>query len=198
MPGSPAVTRWLWVRHAPTDPDGRIIGRTDLPILEPEGESLVRAATLLRSADVLLCSPMDRCRRTAELLRAVGSGMPDPIFDDRLMEQDFGAWEGRRYADVAAWDDLPLRDMAALRPPGGESFLDLVARVRDAVADNGSRFAGRAIAVMSHAGVIRAATAIALEMPPHRGLSLGIVPLSVTGLTDHGDGGWAVDFVNRT
>ena len=52
-----AVTRWLWVRHAPTNPDGRIIGRTDLPALEPEGESLIRAAAMLQGADVLLCQP---------------------------------------------------------------------------------------------------------------------------------------------
>ena len=132
-----------------------------------------------------------------DLLRAVSPALPDPIHDDGLMEQDFGSWEGQRYSDVAAWDGLDLTGIAALRPPGGESFTDLTERVRGVVADAGARFAGHNIAVIAHAGVIRAAVALALDMPPHRGLSLSVAPLSVTALTDHGDGGWAADFVNR-
>ena len=78
------------------------------------------------------------------------------------------------------------------------SFLDLIERTKRVTARAGAQFNGQTIAVIAHAGVIRAAVALALDMPPHRGLSLCIDPLSVTSLTDHGDGGWAVDHVNRT
>jgi len=192
-----SVTRWLWVRHAPTDPDGRIIGHTDIPALEPDSESLIRTAVMLQGADVVMCSPLSRCRTTVEALRNISPTLPAALFDDGLKEQHFGAWEGRPYSAVGAWDGLDLQAMAALTPPEGESFLALIKRTQGVIARTGARFSGKTIAVVAHAGVIRAAVALALEMPPHRGLSLCIDPLSVTSLTDHGDGGWAVDHVNR-
>ena len=193
-----SVTRWLWVRHAPTNPDGRIIGQTDIPALEPDSDSLIRTAAMLQGADVVLCSPLTRCRTTAGMLRKVSPALQAPVFDGTLMEQHFGAWEGQPYSAVGAWDGLDLRGMAALTPPEGESFLDLVERVRGALPRIGAQFSGPTIAVIAHAGVIRAAVTLALDMPAHRGLSICIDPLSVTSLTDQGDSGWAVDHVNRT
>lgn len=192
------MTRWLWVRHAPTDPGGRIIGHTDIPALEPDSDSLTRTAAMLQIADVVLCSPLARCHSTVERLRSINPALPAPLFDDGLKEQHFGAWEGRPYSAVSAWDGLDLRAMADLTPPEGESFLDLIERTKRVTARAGAQFSGQTIAVIAHAGVIRAAVTLALDMPPHRGLSLCIDPLSVTSLTDHGDGGWAVDHVNRT
>lgn len=191
-------TRWLWVRHAPTDPGGRIIGHTDIPALEPDSESLIRAAVMLQGADVVLCSPLTRCHTTAGMLRKASPALPPPLFEAGLKEQDFGAWEGHPYSAVDAWNGLDLKAMADLTPPEGESFLDLIERTRQVTARAGAQFSGQTIAVIAHAGVIRAAVVLALDMPPHRGLSLCIDPLSVTSLTDHGDGGWAVDHVNRT
>ncbi|WP_281019770.1 MULTISPECIES: histidine phosphatase family protein [unclassified Minwuia] len=193
-----SVTRWLWVRHAPTDPDGRIIGHTDIPALEPDSESLIRTAAMLQVAGVVLCSPLSRCRTTVETLRGISPALPAPLFDDELKEQHFGTWEGKPYSAVSAWNGLDLKAMAALRPPEGESFLDLIERTNRVISRAGGRFGGQTVAVIAHAGVIRAAVTLALGIPPHRGLSLCIDPLSVTSLTDHGDGGWAVDHVNRT
>lgn len=192
------MTRWLWVRHAPTDPGGRIIGHTDIPALEPDSVSLTRTAVMLQGADVVLCSPLARCRTTVEMLRKASPALPHPMFEAGLKEQHFGAWEGHPYSTVDAWDGLDLKAMADLIPPEGESFLDLIERTKRVIARAGAQFSGQTIAVIAHAGVIRAAVALALDVPPHRGLSLCIDPLSVTSLTDHGDGGWAVDHVNRT
>lgn len=100
----------------------------------------------------LLSSPARRCRGLAEALRAhVGDGAAR--CDPRLREMDFGAWEGQR------WDALPraaldrwAADVAGFRPPGGESFRDLVARVDDCL-----RTLDRPHLIVAHAGVIRAA-----------------------------------------
>lgn len=172
-------------------------GQTDIPALQPDAESISRTATMLRGTNAVLCSPLSRCRSTLALLRAASPDLPEPVFRDDLIEQGFGAWEGRPYAEIGAWNGLDLSAMAALRAPGGESFLDLVERVRDLIARESVRHAGDTIAVIAHAGVIRAAVTLALDMPPHRGLSLVIDPLSVTAISDHGAGGWAVDHVNR-
>lgn len=191
------VTRWLWVRHAPTDPAGHIVGRTDIPIIPPETEQVARTANLLHAADVVLCSPLARCRTTLDLLRHQQPTLPAASYHDDLMEQHFGTWEGMAQAAIDAWDGLDLAAMADLRPPEGECFRDVVTRVETLVRRLGAEHEGRTIAVMAHAGVIRAAAVLALDIPAPRGLSLAVTPLSVTALSDHGTGGWGVDYINR-
>lgn len=91
-------------------------------------------------------SPLQRCRTLAEALH------PAPQIDARLMELNFGAWEGRPWdsvprAELDAW----AADVAGYAPPGGESPRQLQARVLDFVAGLG---AGEHVLV-THAGVIR-------------------------------------------
>ncbi len=191
------VTRWLWVRHGPTDPGGLVVGRTDIPVLPPDPARLAGPAALLREAEVVFCSPLSRCRVTLDLLRDHCPSLPAASLHDDLMEQHFGAWEGLSHAAVDAWNGLDLSAMADLRPPEGESFRDVVARIGALVTRLGEAHRDQTIAVVAHEGVIRAATALALDLPLHRWLSIAINPLSVTALSDHGDGGWGVDYVNR-
>ena len=91
-------------------------------------------------------SPLQRCRTLAEALH------PAPQIDARLMELNFGAWEGRPWdavprAELDAW----AADVAGYASPGGESPRQLQARVLDFVAGLG---AGEHVLV-THAGVIR-------------------------------------------
>lgn len=93
-------------------------------------------------------SPALRCVAVAEAL-----GGPFQC-DARLLELDFGDWEG------VAWDDVPrdALDRWAERPaefaaPGGESVAALAARVRSFHDD--LRRTGADSIVMSHGGVLR-------------------------------------------
>ena len=113
--------------------------------MSPAGEAQIRElAARLRprvTPDAIYCSDLSRSRRTAELL-ANGSAIPIRV-RPALREIDMGDWQGlsrrevaeRRPADYAARG----RDIANFRPPGGESFADLAARVlpcwRDIVED---------------------------------------------------------------
>ena len=88
------------------------------------------------------------------------------MVDDRLCELDFGAWEGR------AWDDLPRDGLDAWcmdyvhgRPPAGESFAELAARVLSFAADIVARHRGRCVLAVTHAGVIRALVARGRGIP---------------------------------
>lgn len=193
-----AATRWLWLRHAPIAAEGRIVGRSELAAELGDGAALAGAASALETATVLLTSPLRRCRETAEALRAARPSLPRPVAIDDLAEQDFGVWEGRRYDEVAAFEGLDMAALAALRPPHGESFEDVVARFRGAAARLAARHAGETLALVAHAGVIRAALALALDLPPHRALAFAVAPLALTVLVDHGSGGWAVECVNRS
>ena len=59
-----------------------------------------------------------------------------------------------------------FRSPAAERAPGGESFVDLVARVSAAIADLTETNAGRDIIAVTHGGTIRAALGVALGLSP--------------------------------
>lgn len=120
-------------RHpTPLVKPGTCYGRLDLPLAETGCAEMVAMAGVLagESWTEVVSSRLSRCRIAADFLGAV---LHCPVvLDDRLLELDFGAWEG------LAWDDVPrtaLDDWAALpwgfTPPGGESTAALVARVRD-------------------------------------------------------------------
>ena len=95
-----------FARHGQTAPnrDGLVLGRAD-PELTEEGH---RQAALLAAAlggepvTAILTSPLLRARQTAE---AVGEACGVPVVvDERLVEIDWGAWEGRPTGSLAVAD----------------------------------------------------------------------------------------------
>jgi alpha-ribazole phosphatase len=81
---------------------------------------------------------------------------------------------------------------ASNAPPGGESFVDQIART---IAGLASFPAGDVVLVV-HSGTIRAALAIALDLTPEAALRFAIDPLSLTRI-DRLDNGWRVVAVNQ-
>jgi len=151
------------LRHGPTawNAQGRIQGRTDIPLSE-EGLMQVRGLLppLSFEAARAYASPMQRARQTAEAL-----GFIDPILDPRLMEQNWGQWEGLSRAEILARDGKDAFTRAGhgleFRPPEGESTEELHARVASFLKDV-ARAERDAIAV-AHLGVLRAAYTLASD-----------------------------------
>ena len=149
------------LRHGPTEWNaaGRIQGHTDIPLSEA-GLALMDARRLPFSFPRVFASPMLRARQTALAL-----GLADPVMDGRLMEQNWGAWEGLTRAEILARDGEDAFVKAgsergeAFRPGGGESTGELHARVAAFLKDI-ARQDGDAIAV-AHLGVLRAAYTLA-------------------------------------
>ena len=83
------------------------------------------------------------------------------------------------------------KSAASNRPPGGESFVDQIARASAGLA---ALPAGEAILVV-HSGTIRAVLAIALDLAPEQALRFVIDPLSLTRVDRLADG-WRVVAVN--
>jgi len=147
------VTRIALIRHFPTDwnREARLQGRADRP-LTPEGRA--RLAGLRLPAPwrgmPILASPLSRARETAEALAEGRAVRLDPA----LVEQDWGAWEGRRAADLMAEPGsgfVPTHRLGwTERPPGGETQAELWDRVRPVLAG----LAGPAVLVL-HKGVMR-------------------------------------------
>lgn len=140
------------VRHPrPEVPAGHCYGRSDLAANEADVERVLAALANqgLPGAMPVYASPLVRSAVLAQRLS------PAPAFDARLAEMDFGAWEMR------SWDDIPRSEIDAwsadllhYRPGGGESVMDVAARVAGFDAD--IRGAGHAQAlVICHAGAMR-------------------------------------------
>jgi 2,3-bisphosphoglycerate-dependent phosphoglycerate mutase len=91
----------------------------------------------------------------AETARIAFGGRSLPILHDwRLRDVDLGELTGRPLADVEA-----VRERYVYDPfPGGESYVDVVARVRSALADVGSRCRDQRVVLVAHP-----ATKIALD-----------------------------------
>ncbi|HEX4028308.1 MAG TPA: histidine phosphatase family protein [Rhizomicrobium sp.] len=149
------------LRHGPTEWNaaGRIQGHTDIPLSET-GYAQMAALSLPFSFPRIYASPMLRARQTAQAL-----GLADPVLDARLMEQNWGAWEGLTRAEILsrhgedAFAKAGSERGEAFRPGGGESTGELHARVTDFLKDV-AREDGDAIMV-AHLGVLRAAYTLA-------------------------------------
>jgi alpha-ribazole phosphatase len=132
-------------------------------------------------------------RRTLDTARALGI---DPLLVPEFSEQDFGAWTGQRHDDLAAAGGEAYAqfwsDPACSRPPGGESFEDQIARVRQGL----HRIEAGPATLVVHSGTIRAALSIALDLAPQAGLRFVIDPLSLTRVDRLADG-WRVVSVNQ-
>lgn len=123
------------------------------------------------------------------LATAQAAGFADDAIErtNALAEADFGAWQARRLVDVAretpdalaAWTRDP-----AFRPPGGESFDDVRARVGAWLDAPASRVSSpdATVVAFTHASVIRAAILHALDAPSAGFRAIEIAPLAVTVL----------------
>jgi probable phosphoglycerate mutase len=163
------------VRHAPSDWSGRrYSGRGSDPPLGAAGRAIARdvarsLAPSLPGAIGLVSSPLRRATETAEAIAsALGRPGSDVELDPRWAEVDVGVAAGRTFDELAADEpDLAARLAAgetAIDWPGGETDAAFTARVAAAWSD--LLAAGRPTVVVSHAGPIRLALALAAGVPP--------------------------------
>ena len=112
--------------------------------------------------DVLLVSPYLRARQTAERIVAAGGLAPDaagPAADERLREKEFGILD--RLTRYGIEEEHPqqaeLRKIMGKfyhRPPGGESWCDVILRLRSALDTISLHHGGRRVLVVGHQVVV--------------------------------------------
>ena len=168
------------VRHGITTlhGGGRYVGSTDAP-LNAEGrhqaESLRPLLAHLAPKHVL-CSPLARCRQTAELAQ---DGDLEIIQD--LREVDFGDWEGLTFAEIAdGWPRLVEKwneGDEGFAFPGGEALDAFGERMGHAAAR--IRACGQDVVVFCHGGVVRALLCRFLNLPAEAHIAFSVVPASV-------------------
>lgn len=168
---------WL-ARHGATEwsLNGRHTSTTDLPLLsegEEGAEQLAPRLTATKFA-LVLTSPMQRARRTAEL-----AGFPDAEVDDDLVEWDYGDYEGITTPQIrehdpswTIWDGIT---------PGGETPAQITVRLDRVIAR--MRAVDGNVLVFAHGHCLRALTARWLGLPVRDGrvFKLDTSTLSILG-----------------
>jgi probable phosphoglycerate mutase len=142
------------MRHFPTDWNraGRLQGRVDRPLTAEARAALGGlAAPAPWDRARALASPLSRAVETARAL------WRDVETDPRLVEIDWGRWEGLRPADLLADPASGFTPMErwgwTRRPPGGESPADAWTRVRPLLAEIAA--AAAPTVIVAHRGLIR-------------------------------------------
>ena len=166
------------VRHGETawSLTGQHTGLSDLPLTE-RGERAARALVpRLREPrfTLVLTSPLQRAVRTCEL---AGFGAVAQV-DADLCEWNYGAYEGRRTAEIRA--ERPDWDLFRDGCPGGESAHDVSRRADRIVAR--VRAAGGNVLLFSSGHFLRVLSARWLGLAPDGGRLLVLGTASVSAL----------------
>jgi broad specificity phosphatase PhoE len=164
------------LRHGETEGAPRFLGRTDAP-LSARGLQQMRAALTDSGAwEAIVSSPLSRC---ASFARELARERVLPlVLDARLVEVNFGLWEGRTAAALMATDAEALgrfwRDPASHPPPGAESLQALQSRVLVAWEAMNRRYSGQKVLLISHGGPIRVILCQVLQHPLERLLEIEV------------------------
>ena len=181
--------RLYLIRHAePEQAAGRCLGHTDHG-LSAAGRSGIGA--LARGWRVpptrVIASDLARTRETAAALAARWA-LPVRL-EPRLREMHFGAWDGRlwdavRGDDAARYSSWQTAWSTAPAPGGGESFTEVAARVAAWWEEERPTLApDDALAVVAHAGSLRALLCHLLPLPLDRAFQLRIDYARVTAVS---------------
>lgn len=193
-------TEWWLVRHAPTvNPGKTVYGSLDLDIELPPSETFEALSAMLPADPVWMVSNLSRTRKTLDGILAARNIEPDEVHvEPHFAEQHFGEWEGRPSAEVwAEIRDAEKSWPADIKPPGGESFSEVAARVKAAALNWSEEFSGRPVVAILHAGSIRSFLSTAMGDEPVAALSYAVDTMSLTRCDYFAPDSWRVGFVNR-
>jgi alpha-ribazole phosphatase len=154
------------VRHTQVDvPKGICYGVTDVPLAKSEDHDLSNLSDQFENKefDLILSSPLSRCRILAEKLAA---GRPITI-DERLSELDFGDWEMKPWTEIyeseagKRW----FADYIHTACLNGRSYMDMVHDVKSFLDDLKQRHYQQVL-IVTHAGVLRILMALLENKTP--------------------------------
>ena len=160
MPGKKIMSNYTRIdllRHGETLAGSVYLGRTDAPLSEHGYRQMGEALADAPHYHVVLSSPLLRC---AAFARDYAQRHDLPLHvDARFQEIDFGAWDGRNAAEIAATEHGALenfwRDPVAYPPPQAEPLLSFQARVLAAWRELPARYPCQHVLLVTHGGVMR-------------------------------------------
>lgn len=175
----------ILIRHTQVGVDrGICYGASDIPLAETfEGEAetvLEKVASFRQEGWTrVYSSPLSRCSLLAD---KVGDS---PIIDPRLKEYDFGDWELMPWREIKGdAADAWFKDFTTTKSPNGEAFIDLYHRAASfwdevilpqrSISDSLSRDERYRIAIVTHAGPIRALLSHLVGLPLDKAFNVSI------------------------
>jgi broad specificity phosphatase PhoE len=171
-----------FVRHGETKPnrDGLLLGRSDVALTDRGRAQAERLAQSFTDSGVarVLTSPLRRaCDTAAPVATACGVSLE---VDERLIEIDYGEWEGQPFAEldpevVARW-----RRDADFTPPDGESLVVVADRMGSFCDERLAAGTGEVVVAVSHVSPIKAAVTWTLGVSPELAWRMRLDVASVT------------------
>ncbi len=163
-----------FLRHGETDWNAaqRYQGQTDIPLNDKgrgqaarNGKVLAEHLGTAAARLDYVASPLSRASETMLIARR-SMGLDPEAFrrDPRLMEQNYGHWEGQLWSELPQTDPEGFaareRDKWHWRPRGGESYEMLAVRIGGWLKD-----VERDTVVASHGAVSRALRSLVIDVP---------------------------------
>lgn len=194
----------LLVRHGQSAANeaGLLLGRADSPLTElgrAQAGALGREVRR-RSPELslIVTSPLQRARMTAELIAAHYDPPPAVDTDERFIELDYGELDELPLAEVPGglWDRW--QSDCQFKPPGGESLSEVMRRVSEACEQLAGPCAQRDVLVVSHVSPIKAAVAWVLGTGVELTWRLSLGVASITSISTGGGRGHSLVGFNET
>ena len=151
------------IRHGQTDwnKEGRIQGQVNVPLNEEGIKQAKQAGQEIagKKFDAVYCSPLLRTKQTCQY----AYGSEGVIYDDRLMERDFGSQEGIKRAEVdfvSFWTEGSEENSQC-----GETIGQMTERVVNFLDEITAKYKGKDVLLVTHGGVIMIMNAYFYGMP---------------------------------
>lgn len=150
---------------------------------------------------VVISSPYQRARSTAE--RALSDLDLEVLLDERLRERELGIFDGVTWYGIKAEhpEESDRRDRVGkfyYRPPGGESWADVVLRIRSLLVELQARYPGERVWLFSHEAVILAFRYVLEGLEVNRVLALQKEePIANCSMTRYADRDGALELQAR-
>lgn len=168
------------LRHGRTEANasGLLQGRIDNELDATGHAQASAAAEALGPVDRVIASPLLRTCQTAGYLDLTGGRGVE--LDDRLIELDYGSFDGRPLSDISStmWQQW-MRDPTFVLP-GGESLLSLRERVWACLEEVIESAADEHVVLVSHVSPIKASVQWALGVSDEISWRLSLATASVT------------------
>lgn len=146
--------RFFVARHGETEWNvlNKVCGRTEVELTEKGREQAEMLADKLvdKKIEVIIASPMRRAYETGRII-AERCGVAVET-DDRLIEQDYGIYEGVDRKDEGF---LGNKRNFAFRYPGGESMMQVAYRTYGLIEELRGKYKGKNVLIVCHGGVCR-------------------------------------------
>ena len=179
-----------FIRHGETvlTPERKFSGTGELdPELMAAGleqAELVAAECVKLGAEILIASPLKRTRQTAEAI-ARTTGL-EVLFDEAWFELSFGSWDGRSTEEIRLEEPDQYQswlNSTAYAPGGGESYDEAAIRIDEALEKLVAQYPGKKIIVVTHNGVIKTATKLAIGAPADAVFHMDATPCSISSIS---------------